>query len=824
MSILLGNPLLFAPTAAGGYTISRSLRFNSADSAYLSRTPASAGNRRTWTWAAWVKRSTFGSFKGLFAAGSNNSVFMFNDDVLQYYEYNGSTETTQLNTASVFRDPSAWYHIVLAIDTTQATASNRCKLYVNGTQITTFTTATYPTQNYDTYVNSTIQHYVGYAAFSTRYFDGLLADIHFLDGITPGTTTRTVNGVTETILTDFGEFSATTGVWTAKAYTGTYGTNGFYLEFADNSSNTATTLGKDTSGNGNNWLPNNLSVTAGAGNDSLVDVPVNGSQTDTGVGGEVRGNYCTGNPLAIGGGTLSNGNLDYVRVSDPTGNTAGKVLGTIAAATGKWYFEYNIATSSTSSAAIGITTNIQGTVSTIGGTNYVGINSYEYVWRAGGATINNGNFVSYGSAAGNGDVMMCAFDVDAGKIWFGKNGTWFNSSNPSTGTSPAFSGFTGTIMPIFGIGTASGGFDANGSINFGQRPFGYTAPSNFKALNTANLTAPTIVPSTVMDVALYTGNGSTQTVSGLGFSPDFVWIKSRNDTYAHRLLDTVRGATNVLYSNGTDAETADASSLTAFNSNGFTLGSTAGVNGSSTTFASWCWDAGSSTVTNTAGSITSSVRANPSAGFSVVTYTGSGTDSTIGHGLGAAPQLIITKNRSSGSFNWGVYHASAGNTVYGKLNLTDAFSSLPIWQNTTPSSTVFYVGNYNAANQGSDNYVAYCFAPVNSYSAFGSYTGNGSADGPFVFCGFRPRWVMVKRTDSSGTGWQVHDAARNTSNVVNLRLQPSNSDAESSYTTYDFLSNGFKLRDSDASWNASGGTYIYCAFAESPFASNNRAR
>ena len=259
--------------------------------------------------------------------------------------------------------------------------------------------------------------------------------------------------------------------------------------------------------------------------------------------------------------------------------------------------------------------------------------------------------------------------------------------------------------------------------------------------------------------------------------------------------------------------------LTAFNSDGFSLGTGGDVNTNSATFVGWTWDAGTSTVSNTQGSITSQVRANATAGFSVVTYTGSGITSTIGHGLGVAPSMIITKNRSSGSFNWGVYHAAAGNSVYGKLNLTDAFSSLPIWQNTTPSSTVFYVGNYNPANQGSDNYVAYCFAPVVGYSSFGSYTGNGSADGPFVYTGFRPRWVMIRKTSASGNFWTIRDTTRNTFNVANLQLYPNSAVVEgapSAGDVIDIVSNGFKLRGISADVNDSSATYIFAAFAEVP--------
>jgi len=796
MSVINNNLLLTAP-AASATGVSRSLRFNgSVDSSYLSRTPASASNRRTWTWAGWVKRSALGSNQRIFsnANSSNTQGFYFEvtaSDVFDIYDYSNPTLYWELTTSQVFRDISAWYHILLAFDTTQATAANRVKLYVNGAQVTIFSTANYPSQNYDGYWNSLVSgnetHAIGRTgALASSYFNGYLADIYFIDGqaLDPSSFTTT---------------DATTGQLIPKAFSGTYGTNGFHLTFEDNSSNTATTLGKDTSGNGNNWTPNNLSVTAGAGNDSLVDVPTNGAQTDTGVGGEVRGNYCTWNPLAISStsSTFANGNLDITTPNSGGGN----VFGTFAIpSSGKWYWE--VVSTSGSNAMIGISPYSPTA-------NYQSVTGAIFYYQDGRKFI-SGSGSSYGTSYTTNDVIGIAVDADAGTITFYKN-------NASQGA------ISGAVAGLFPSLTDGSGADGNSLVtNFGQRPFAYMAPSGFKALNTSSLPAPLVTkPNTVMDVKLYTGNGSTQTISGLGFSPDLVWIKSRSFAEDSRVIDTVRGATNAIFTSLTTAEIVQSTGLTAFTSDGFTLGGFSAYNQNNSTFVAWTWDAGTSTVTNTQGSITSSVRANATAGFSVVTYTGSGANSTIGHGLGVAPQLIITKSRSS-SFNWGVYHASAGNTVYGKLNLTDAFSALAIWQNTTPTSSVFYVGNYNAANQQSDNYVAYCFAPVVGYSSMGSYVGNGSSDGVFVYTGMRPRWIMTKPSSSDGA-WLIHDTSRDPYNVSNLELQANASSAE--YNTsgagagdrYDILSNGFKHRTGNAGANGSGTTYIYVAFSESPF-------
>jgi hypothetical protein len=793
MSVFHENMLIGASgqVAAGG--ISRSIRLNAPDSAYLSRTPASAGNRKTWTWAGWVKRSNLTDQQSFWSAGStgtNRTSVLFDGSArIRFFNYAGSVNV-DLVTTPVYRDASASYHFVIAVDTTQGTASNRIKLYVNGVEVTAFSTSTYPSSSQDLVFNSAIAHGIGRGEQAGgEYFSGYLADIYFIDGqaLTPSSFTET---------------DATTGQLIPKAYTGSYGSQGWHLEFADNSSNTATTLGKDTSGNGNNWTPNNLSVTAGAGNDSLVDVPTNGAQTDTGVGGEVRGNYCTLNPLnTYSSITLSNGNLDYSH-----GSSGGLTVGTIGVSTGKWYWEH---VASTSYTLIGLYQSGSLSMGFVGASGVsLGFTSGGFVATSGGPTYVNS--VSYGTS----DVIGFALNMDAGTLTIYKNGS---------ATSLVFSGLTGTWFPAEGANSTS-----SGVFNFGARSFAYTAPSGFKALNTANLPTPAVVKSnTAMDVKLYTGNGSTQTISGLLFSPDLVWIKGRSVAYDNVLEDTVRGVNNSLRTNGTNGEITYTGSVTAFNSDGFSLGSQLAWNENNSIFVAWTWDAGSSTVTNTAGSITSSVRANATAGFSVVTFTSpSSGNFTVGHGLGVAPSLIIAKDRTN-SGNWHVYHASVTTATdkYLLLNTTNSLSTYSsVWGSALPTSTVFGMG-VGASIAASANTVAYCFAPVAGYSSFGSYTGNGSTDGPFVYTGMRPRYLLVKRTDATSS-WEVYDAARNPSNLVTQLLEANTAGSEFTGTTnyvVDFLSNGFKPRGTFTDLNASGGTYIYVAFAESPF-NYSRAR
>jgi hypothetical protein len=801
----------------GGYQIERSLRFNSADSAYLNRTPASAGNRRTWTWSGWVKRSAMGATQYIFSANYASSQLhaslWFNaSNNLQFTGGTvGVSNDFNLTTTQVFRDVSAWYMIMLAVDSTQATSTNRIKLYVNGVQVTDFSTATYPAQNYDFSINNNVVHRIGTHTASADYLNGYLTETNFIDGqaLTPSS---------------FGETDASTGVWKPKAYTGTYGTNGFYLKFADNSGTTSTTLGKDSSGNGNNWTPNNFSVTAGAGNDSLVDTPTSYG-TDTGVGGEVRGNYATLNPLAVTYGTsFSNGNLKVLL----NGANASIATSTIAVSSGKWYAEMLV--ESTNAGAR--TYPLFGICNprTFGDASFLGDAADEYSYSCDGFKTNNNTATSVGTTLTTNDIMMLAFDADSGKIWWGKNGTWIASGNPATGANAMYSSIPSSTYVLAVCGFTS----TNATVNFGQRAFAYTAPSGFKALCTQNLPTPTIGATSTtqandyMNVVLYTGTGSSLGVTGVGFQPDWTWIKGRSGATDHGLYDAVRGVQKQLKSNTSTAETTETTGLTAFGTDGFTVGALAQLNTSSATYVAWNWKANGAGSSNTAGTITSTVSANTTSGFSIVTYTGTGANATVGHGLGVAPSMIIGKRRS-GIADWMVGHSGVnGGTnpfnYYMLLNTAAAQAAdSTAWQNTAPTSTVFYLGSGGNVNSNGATNVMYCFAPVAGYSAFGSYTGNGaSTDGTFVYTGFRPRFVMIKGSSGvASSPWIMLDTQRDSYNVTGLTIFGDSSNAEfdrrSNPGYIDILSNGIKMRDSSSGVNQNATTYIYAAFAESPF-------
>lgn len=763
------------------YQVSRSLRFNGT-SKYLSRT-FSASNRKTWTWSGWVKRSSISSANnqtifGASAASPTDNTNLFN---IQFTSADtlslsgGASEV--LATSQVFRDPAAWYHIVVAFDTTQATLSNRIKMYVNGSQVTSLSVSTYVIQDFQTAINSAVQHDIGgLLPFAGRYFDGYIAEVNFIDGLqlTPSS---------------FGETESATSRWRPIAYTGAYGANGFYLPFSDNSAATATTLGKDfapISGAhtaANNWTPNSFSVTAYATNDSLVDSPTIYG-LDTGVGGEVRGNYATLNWLSPFKGTILNGNLS---------TNAGLLssFSTIGMSSGKWYCEMYVTAVGTES-SLGVTRGLAST-------QYMGTSADSWGYYFNGQKYNNSTPVAYGAAYTTGDTIGAAFDANNGTIIFYKNGVSQGTAYTGLTSAPYFFGCSGRSNDV--------------TMNFGQQTYKYAAPSGYKALCSTNFPTPAIQKSsTAMDVVTYTGTGATLTNSSLNFSPDLVWLKSRSAATDHALYDSVRGATFDLSSTSTAAETTQAQGLTSFNASGLTIGTLAKLNTTSATYVGWAWDE----------SVTG--------GLDIVGYVGNGTSGrTISHNLGVTPKFILVKNRTTAS-DWPVYHASlpASNMLFLHLtNATAAISAMAWGGVSAASSTTFTViagsTDIRNVNTTSNNYVAYCFAEVDGFSKFGSYTGNAATDGSFVYCGFRPRWVMVKNT-TSAYNWIIYDTARSPENLVTLKLVPNSSQEENgsgiggvAFNTMDILANGFKLRSTNLDANQSGATYIFAAFAEAPF-------
>jgi hypothetical protein len=775
-------PLLLGPE---GYQISRSVRFRSSASATFTRTPSVDGNRKKWTWSAWVKLGALGSLGHLMSCTSQSgndgiaAIYFSGNQLVTYYDTNTTNPAGAVGPA-VYRDPSAWYHIVWAVDA----ANSIHYVYVNNVLVST-DTSKYPV-NYDYAMNRAgyVQNMGAQAWGPTNYFDGYMTEVNFIDG-------QALDPLS------FGETDAVTGVWKPKKYAGTYGTNGFFLNFADNSAATAVAIGKDSSGNGNNWTPNNISVTAGVTYDSMLDVP-----TQWADGGNGRGNYAVLSPIDNNNGTLSNGNLN---LSIPAG-VSSSGFGNFAMTAGKWYWEVIPTNGSVFAPMVGVSDQSAAATNR----TYATTNGWGYYSNA--QTYYNNTPASYGATFTTNDVIGVAYDADTGSLSFYKNGV-------SQGVAFSTNLFGKPIIPAFFNGTSSNA--QTFAVNFGQRPFAYTPPTGFKALNTLNLPTPTILKGNqYMNATLWNGNSTNATVitTTLG-TVDFAWVKKRNGIDDHRLANTVTGGNKHLKSNTTEAESTATTVIQAFSGSTFTLGTDNSVNATGGTYVGWTWQAGGAAVTNTAGTITSTVSVGATQGFSVVTYTGNGTSgATIGHGLGVAPTMIIVKDRANAT-SWGVYHSALGNTGGLYLQGTNAFTvSSAFWNNTSPTSTVFCVSNNNINNQASDTYVAYCFAAVAGYSSAFSYTGNGSTDGPFIFLGFRPRWIMWKKTNSSTNApWVIVDTARSPYNLAREYLLPNASDAETSVDLIDILSNGFKWRGTAPGGNNSGDTYIGFAMAESPF-------
>lgn len=741
--------------------INNSCSFNGSTQ-YLSRTFTSTGSQTTATLSMWYKRGRIsrtnygdmlwhsyntgagpapGNYNLMFVAGSSTG----NTDTLVFNFRNGGSYYSN----QVLRDPSAWYHIVVNWDSSNAAQSERFRFYINGVRGTFISAPTFAL-NYawESAFNLAIPHIIGWYFFSADYYiDGYVAETHFIDGqaLPP---------------TAFATTSNRTNTWVPKRYLGTYGTTGFNLKF-----NNSAALGTDSSGNNNTWTLNNITSS-----NQTSDSPTN--------------NYPTFNPIVPGHTGISNGNLTYTGAGGSRGITFESLP-----QSGRWYLEATII-------AIG------------GSTERLSIffSNIEY--------INTGNkrvdsvTSSYGSSYTTGDIIGIAIDFTTSTATFYKN-------NVSQG---------GIIFSTASSSIYFYAFNSSDvwSINFGQRAFSYTPPTGFRPLCSANLPIPNIrKPNQFFDARTYTGTGSTQSIVGFNFAPDFIWTKGRNLAQSHNLFDSLRPG----YRLRSDSTAADASTTVTIDSNGFTLGTETENNNASSNFISWLWCAGSSTITNTAGSITSTIRVNPISKFSIVSFTNaSGTNQeTVGHGLGVVPKFIIVKNRDTTANNWAVFHSSVCDTTskFLQLNTTNATTTFStVWGASLPTSSVFGVTGGGVAAAGV-KCIAYCFAEVDGYSRFGFYTGNASADGPFVYCGFRPRWVMIKRTDTASRPWCIHDTARDTSNVSNTEIEANATTIENGGTypgDLDVLSNGFKLREGSTAWiNESGGTYVFAAFAETPF-------
>jgi len=802
---------------SGDYEITNSLRFEDGSSAYLKRTP-SAGNRKTWTFSAWIKRGNLGIDIDLLHAyadsGERSQLVFAADDTIKF-DFDDYT-ANRLTTTQVFRDASAWYHIVLAVDTTQGTAANRVKIYVNGNQITSFSAAAYPSENEDGHINSAIQHEISSYDGSGGYLDGYLAEVNFIEGAAK-------------VPADFGE-TGDYGEWKPIKYAGAYGDEGFYLDFKSSGVGTAGsgTVGADRSGNGNHWTSSGLAAT-----DQMIDTPTN--------------NFCTLNPLqkfVTNVPTQTEGNLKTICGSVNTGSKH-CIAGTMGMTSGKWYFEVLIGdTTNSHFSHIGVAnsddqlfTGLLNTIANSGNVPWDGAYGWGFDGYNGNKEHNNSQ-ASYGSQVSLGDIIGVAVDMDNGKIWFAENNTFLNSGDPAAGSNAAYTNVAGTILPVvstqdgatafvtmnFGQDSTFAGGDTSGasaSDGGGIGDFYYAPPSGFLALCASNLPDAGVIPSEYFNTVLWTGNDTARTISGVGFQPDFNWIRNRDIVTNHLLFDAVRGASKSLRSDSTAAEGSASDEQTGYVSDGFTLGTGEDVNGNAEKIVAWNWKANGAGSSNTEGSInTGGTSANTDAGFSISTYTGNATSgATIGHGLTKAPTWMLVKKLTSGG--WFVYHefnTAAPETDELNLEVTEATQdSDNIWDDTAPTATVMSLGNNGGVNANNVAFVLYCWHDVEGFSKFGGYTGNGVADGPFIYTGFRPAFVLTKVTNAADD-WSIADNKRSPFNVAGESLRPNSTAVEDSAADIDILSNGFKVRQADSHRiNYGDDTFIYMAFAENPF-------
>ena len=773
----------FVPFTDNG-TIANSVIYNRSDNPYMSfdKSSITPDSDKKFTFSCWFKLGELGSRlnTGIFNSNSGGEAggnvtryaplltFTANGNIFGY-DYDSGGYNWYFSTNRTFEDTSKWYHFVLAIDTTQSTSTDRMKVYIDGNQITSFSSSTYPALNQDLYTVMAGGYHILGLGYNVK-FDGYLAEVNLIENqqLTPST---------------FGITDTSTNRWIPKTLTGiTYGTNGFRLKFQDSSA-----LGDDTSGNTNDFSVTNL-----VAGDQTTDSPTQNFNT--------MGSFSSGV-------TKAEGNL---KITTPTlGSGYLQCVGQPAfgVSSGKWYWEVKVnvkgasaygwkSDDNTGGSQANSTGNYQqGASFAVGTSGGIADGEWDFNYSTG---VSEQSFTT----ASVDDVIMFAIDLDNRKGYVGLNGTWFNSANPANGTGSIGLGrnpvpsANARFYPMVVRNEHTG----TGTYNFGATSFAHTPPTGFVALGQDNLPE------------------ATKGISGL------VWTKNRDATDNHQWYDSSRGKQLVLASSAQDGESTVTDGLQKFLAGGQQIEDSDAINTASESFVSWNWVAnGGTTASNTDGSITSTVQANTTAGFSIVQYTGTGSAATVGHGLSKKIDWMIIKELGN-SNGWIVSHKGLTSQATYSVNLSNSNAEYSdagtyYWNNAAPTSSVFSIATDSAVNRSSGTYVAYCWHEVDGFSKFGKYTGNANADGPFIYTGFRPAWVMVKNASASSS-WAIFDNKRDSFNAsAELYLLANSTAAEATHSTLsiDFVSNGFKIRGTDGGYNGSGNTIIYMAFAEHPF-------
>lgn len=819
---MFNNELWQKPAGGAGgdfydYQIANSVRLNGSNQ-YFNRTASSAStNSDKKAISVWYKRAGRTGNTGatyIMSSQQNRLAALFVNDGSTADNAGYFTDNGGQNGKGKFlqRDFNAWYHLVFLYDSTLSTGVDRVKFYINGVHYTTADTTFWNIDN-NGYPNSGAQIGFGmqsndnnigrYQYNGSGYFNGYLADFIMIDG---GTVPS---------ISDFGETK--NGVWIPKDPSGlTFGTNGFWLKFES-----ASNLGNDSSGNNNDWTANNFST-----DDQMLDTPTFNSSSN-------GGNFCIMNSLNSGSNnTFSEGNL---KVTNSSGGCT--ALGTMSLVTGhKWYFEGKCTGSGNN--WIGIIEENGYTNSANTNTSIAGSGSFNtYLYAHNGSIYYGANSTATGATFSTGDIIGVLVDLESGTntIQFYKNGAAQGSAFNLTGTginytpmsdrgSGSGDGFWFNFGQEGSFGTGSGGGNSDAT---GYGSFYYNDGAAAKALCTGNLPVANAVdpaqtddnyPQELFFISQYTGNLTNRTITTEN-QPDLLMIRHYSTGQNWYTLDSTRVITDNKYilTNTTDAEaTLPQANITSVGATSVGISSGTWLNSSGSDYQMWMWRAnGGTTSTNSTGSVSVTQQVDPSGGFSISTYSGAGGTGTIGHGLSSAPTMVWVK-QLNGSNSWAVYAKGAGATKYSYINGTNAFGTAAMWQNTTPSSSLVYLGDNNEVNHSGRTYVAYCFADTEGYIKSGSYVGNGSTDNAFVYTGFRPAFVMIKGI-AAGSGWNVHDNALSPFNVADTALQLNTNSAELSNYNIDMLSNGFKIRDADGDLGTNGNTYVYLAFAKNPF-------
>lgn len=806
---MFSNPLLSSDLTFETAKVSASAWLDgSADS--RSKTFSSAGNSDRALISLWVRRTGFGASNSFLYAGTNSSnrfeVRFDNTDTLQVLNVVGGSTDLNLVSNAEYRD-DAWYHIVFSYENGDG------QLYVNGVEAS-YSVESQGTAGTDLNWNKAVLHEVGKRTQTNHiYFNGYIAQMLSLDGAS------IQNG--DYAITDFGQEWPTGdngSIWSpvadsiVVALANTVGGNSFCLTNAIGD-------GTDASTNANDFT----------GSTGSMSHAVNGS-TNT-----PSNSFPIISELANDGGTISEGGMRYVSANSY--NSAGV---SILLHGGTWYWEVNVNhTDSSQSGVIGVTENL----TTTQYSSWPGDNETDYVWYQ-----DTGRFYDGGTIVLNGsnwetenDRIGVFYNADLGAMWFSLNGVLENGATvgeitSGTTTNAVFTGITAPVVPILGNATTTGGYDTDLTLMLDENSWDTPPPEAYLSLKYSNLATPTYQGFDHFNVVTYTGDGQAigsggQSITGVGFQPDFSWFKTRTTSSNNRLIDAVRGVTKAIQSDNTNSEANETEGLVSFDADGFTVGSQSGYNNSSASLVAWNWKANGSGVAITEGSTASTVSASEAGYFSIVQYTGTGTLATVGHGLPEPPEIVFIKNTSDSEYWTGFETIINGATHYITLDThAIGISNNAFFNNTNPTSSVFTVNTNNRANGSGDNMIAYCFRSLEGLCRVLRYTGNGGDDGPFVYTGFKPRWVLAKCMSVSDTShhWFVFDTARYQYNGTTTaggsnggHLEADNNVPEAAHSTdfvdnpaVDVLSNGFKLRTNSGVINGSGRIYLAIAIAD----------